>query len=198
MGAFAAKELSKPQPRIHRLPAIGYFAVWGDRLLPAEYHALFGSGLLAVLVRKIMISTSFAAWHSLVWKQVKNITIADQMHSFGMQSNKVSTELAIFMPYAGFDAEKVRIRAIGAFTQRNTYLRYRDMAGTADGEEIFALSIIFAARQFCTFFNEAEYSATHENMGMGAMIRLDLFKTLVCPVDAILTVNHKNFDIEKA
>jgi hypothetical protein len=38
--------------------------------------------------------------------------------------------------------------------------------------------------------NRAENPASHENMRVGAMIRLDLIETFIHPVYAILAVNH--------
>jgi hypothetical protein len=112
------------------------------------------------------------------------------MHSLGMQSDEVRTELATFVALAGFDTEQIRIGAVRAFAQRYADFGNGDMAGSADSEKILTLPIVFAARQILVVFKKAENSTTHKNMGMGAMIRLDLFQAFIDPIDAIPTINH--------
>ena len=92
-----------------------------------------------------------------------------------MQSDEVCTVLAIFVALAGFNTEQIRIGAVRAFAQGNADFRNGDVAGCADSEKIFALPIVFAARQILVVFNEAENPTAHKNMGMSAMIRFDLF-----------------------
>jgi len=64
------------------------------------------------------------------------------------------------------------------------------VAGCADSEKILALPIIFAVRQILVVFNKAENSTAHKNMGVGAMIRFDLFQAFIGPIDAIPAINH--------
>jgi hypothetical protein len=62
-----------------------------------------------------------------------------------MQTYKVSAVFAILGALAGLHAEQVRIRAIGAFAQRDADLRDGNAANAANGEEIRAGLVILAA-----------------------------------------------------
>jgi len=64
------------------------------------------------------------------------------------------------------------------------------VTGAADGEEIRTECVMLAVLYFTRVFNVSKNPTTHENVRMSAVIRLDLFKALIHPVDAILAMNH--------
>ena len=107
-----------------------------------------------------------------------------------MQTNKMRAILATLTPLTGIDAEQVRIRAVEALTQRDADFGDRYVACHADGEEILAGMIMLAIWKVLVFLYKAENSTAHENVGMGAMVRFDLFEAFIHPIDAILAVNH--------
>jgi hypothetical protein len=64
------------------------------------------------------------------------------------------------------------------------------MAGIAYREEILAGLIMLAVLHFIKVFDAAKDSTAHKNMRMRSMIRFDLIKAFVYPMDTILTVDH--------
>jgi len=113
-----------------------------------------------------------------------------------MQPEEVDAELAALIAFAGLNAEQVGIRTVCAFAQGYANLGDRDMAGTADREEILALPEMFAASQIFVIFDKAENSTAHENMRMGAMIRFNLFEAFIGPINAIPAVDHNTAIIQ--
>jgi hypothetical protein len=73
--------------------------------------------------------------------------LADQLNALGMQTDKVGTILAALFSLTMIDAKKIRISAVAAFSQRNTDLGNREIAGTANREQVLADSIMAAAFQ---------------------------------------------------
>jgi hypothetical protein len=132
----------------------------------------------------------FLSRHALIRKQVENTAIFDQVHSLGMQSNEMRAIFAAVTALAGFNAEQIGIRAVYAFAQGDTDLGNRYPAGTADREKIFALPVVFAARQRFIILEIAEDPAAHENVRMGSMIGFNLLEAFIGPVNTIPAVNH--------
>ncbi len=108
-----------------------------------------------------------------------------------MQPDEMRAILAAVTAFAGFNAEKIGVCAVYAFAQGDTDLGNRYMAGTADGEEIFALLVILAVLQSFIVFEIAENPAAHKYMRMGAMIGFNLLEAFVGPVNTIPAINHK-------
>jgi hypothetical protein len=88
------------------------------------------------------------------------------------------------------DAKQVCIHAVDTFSQRHTHFRNRQTTGVADGEEIFARFIVRAARKVIRLRNVAENPATHEYVGVVTLIRFDLFKAFIHPMDTIFAADH--------
>jgi hypothetical protein len=132
----------------------------------------------------------FFAGHSLVWEQVKNLIVFDQVHSLSAQAHEMSAILAAVSALAGLNAKQVGIHAVDALAQRDTDFGNGDVAGSANRKEVFTGHIRFAFGQILIFFKESVESTSHENVRMGVVIGLDLLKTFIHPIDAVSTMNH--------
>jgi hypothetical protein len=143
-----------------------------------------------------MIGRFFTARHSLIREQIKYLIPVDEMDALGVQAYKMSAVLAIVASFAGFNAEQVRIRAIDAFSQRNTDFGHRNAAGTADCNKILAGLVMLAFLQILVFGYESKYPTTHKYVRMGVVISLDLFKAFIYPMDTVSAVKHsRNQDV---
>jgi hypothetical protein len=106
----------------------------------------------------------------------------------------MSAVLAIFAALAGFNAKQIRIGTVGAFAQRNANFGNGKPARRADREEVFAGSIVLAARQILVVLDKPEDSTTHENMRMSILICLDLPEAFIRPIDTIPAIDHYDVD----
>jgi hypothetical protein len=135
-------------------------------------------------------SLLFSRWYSYVWENVKNLILLDEMHPLCVQANEVSAIFAILTAYAGFNAEKVRVCAIGAFSQRNTNFRNGYAAGTANRKKVFADRIILAVSAVIISLDRTVDSATHENVRIGFRVFFDLLEALIHPMNTVFTEEH--------
>jgi hypothetical protein len=124
--------------------------------------------------------------------QIENLILAYEMNAFSVQAHKMRTILAILVAYAGINAEQVCIRTVNALPQGDAKLWYGQMTGVADGKEVFARHIVFAALDLFRFFKIAKNATTHENVGCRIAIRFYFIKALIYPLNAILAVDHLN------
>lgn len=70
--------------------------------------------------------------HSHFRKKIKNLVFPiDKMKAFRLQTDKMSTILAVFVANAGINAKKIGIRAVHTFSKRNADLGNGDVAGIA-------------------------------------------------------------------
>ena len=115
------------------------------------------------------------ARHRLVWEKIKNLSVLNQLDTFGMKSHKMRAVLAVFPSNATVDAKKVGIGAIDALSKRDTDLRNGDLTGSANREEIFAFPVFFAAFQEIFSLKISENTASHKNMVCGLQVCFDVF-----------------------
>jgi hypothetical protein len=116
---------------------------------------------------------------------------------FGVQPNEMSAVLAVLAPDARFDAEQVRIRAIDAFSQRDTYLGDYYFAGITDRKQVLARLVAGTTLEIPGLFRHAVDPATHEQMRMSVVVGFNFLKTFVHPVDAVPAVDHSSILLEK-
>jgi hypothetical protein len=124
------------------------------------------------------------------WEQVKNPVLIDELNPLTVQPHKMGAVLPVAFPDALIHAKQVRVGAINTFAQGNADFRHREMAGTANGENVLADDVMFAFPQAGVVFDEAKNPASHENVGMCVVIGLDLLETLIHPIDTVSTIDH--------
>ena len=132
----------------------------------------------------------FLTWHSHEREKVKHLVVVDQMDALGAEADEVRAVFATVFAHAVIHAEKIGVGAIHALSKGHADLRHYDVTGRANREQVFADDVVLAAFQGCVAFDEAEYPASHVDVRVGAVVFLDLLKTLVHPVDAVSAINH--------
>jgi hypothetical protein len=132
----------------------------------------------------------FGCWRPCIGENVKNLILFDERQSLCVQANEVSAIFAILTAYAGFYTKKIRVYAIGAFSQRNTNLRNGYVARIANRKKVFADYIILAVLAVITALNRTVDPAAHKNVRMGIRIFFDLPEALIHPMDTVFTEEH--------
>jgi len=112
------------------------------------------------------------------------------MRPLGGQANKMGAIFAILIAHAGINAEKIRVGAIGAFSQRNTDFWNGQTASVADAKEVFADHIMSAILAVFISLNGTIDLAAHENVRAISRISLDLPEAFIDPMDAVFAENH--------
>ena len=116
----------------------------------------------------------------------------DKMDSLGVKANEMSAIFPALVTYAMINAKQIRIGAIDALSQRNTYFGYGNVTAIADGKSVFTGNIVFTFLQCVIEFYMLENSTTHENMFMAAVILFNLFEAFINPINAIFAVDHRS------
>jgi hypothetical protein len=145
-----------------------------------EHPSLQATGFLLLVSR----------WRPYIGENVKNLILFDERQPLCVQANEVSAILAIFTAHAGFNTEKIRVYAIGAFSQRNTNFRNGYVAGIANRKKVFADHIILAVLAIVISLNRTVDSATHENVRMGFRVLFYLLEALIHPMDTVFAEEH--------
>ena len=132
----------------------------------------------------------FGGWYLYGWENVKNLILLDEMHPLCVQANEMSAIFATLPAHAGFNTEKIRVCAIGAFSQRNANFRNGYVAGIANRKKVFADHIILAVLAVIICLYRTVDSTTHENVRMVFRVFLDLLETLIHPMDTVFAEAH--------